>query len=155
MVKEIKHTLTEFTNVLISNNVLELAGKEKDNGNNDTGCTMKKEIKHTPGPWKKVYRGSNEMWTDFVGVLIGDNVIEFSGSKDSYNNDADATLIASAPDLAIENEKLKSALEMVKKALWEMATTRVQSHEDGCDLANAANMVLKQIKDITEREDSE
>lgn len=65
--------------------------------------------KHTPGPWKRSIRGG--MITTSDEPLICENICQILGD---YNNDsqtiANADLIASAPSLLEENQKLKDSL---------------------------------------------
>ena len=62
-----------------------------------------KEFKGTPGKWKYTVRNVNEMMTTFHGVTIGDTYIEAA----TRNEREDALLIAAAPDLLKELQKLR------------------------------------------------
>lgn len=56
---------------------------------------MSNETKWTPGPWHKAHRNNNDMQMSFHGAIIGDVFVETT----TRNEEADAHLIAAAPDL--------------------------------------------------------
>ena len=62
----------------------------------------------TPGPWKVVQRSSNEMMCSFVGVVVGDDLIEMPGPQSNVGT-ANARLISAAPDL------LEALIELVQE----------------------------------------
>lgn len=61
------------------------------------------KFKGTPGKWKYTVRNVNEMMTTFHGVTIGDTYIEAA----TRNEREDALLIAAAPDLLKELQRLR------------------------------------------------
>jgi hypothetical protein len=64
--------------------------------------------KHTPGPWKFVQGGSGNFPT--WNVRIGSNLVTLPSAASMETLDADARLIAAAPDLL---EALKLALSII------------------------------------------
>lgn len=66
--------------------------------------------KHTAGPWKKAYRNVNEIMTTFHGVMIGNVFVDIA----TCNDEADARLIAAAPELLEALEEARLTLEVVQ-----------------------------------------
>ena len=63
---------------------------------------------HTPGPWKL-----EQSWKNGVYTSIGP--VEWGHDGDIYCRDADALLIAAAPDLLRERDELRAKLERVEE----------------------------------------
>ena len=66
---------------------------------------MDKQQAHTPGPWK-----------DAGEFIIGSDNTTICQARDEESWDANARLIASAPDLLAERDRLREALESVVHA---------------------------------------
>lgn len=77
--------------------------------------------KHTPGPWEPGYGEDSKAFGIFTKQHLESGVIDHPicliSPQDKVNDQdkANAELIASAPALKEENEKLKEALEVIKK----------------------------------------
>lgn len=68
--------------------------------------------KHTPGPWTFVQGGSGDFPT--WNVRIGNRgLITLPATASMETMDADARLIASAPDLAAQRDALLEALRLI------------------------------------------
>ena len=83
------------------------------------------DAKHTPGPWEVVpsipEEGYNCFWLKGPN---GENLADISGYQSDQTKQANAQLIARAPDLLAENETLKkriSELEAAQK--WQPIDT--------------------------------
>ena len=76
-------------------------------------------MKHTPGPWKAViasYSEDNLSWLACADVVTprGATLVRFEGTQDYQKNDeyeANARLIAAAPELAEEVQTLLDVIE--------------------------------------------
>lgn len=79
-------------------------------------------MKHTKGPWV-VYENISEFKTGYVVVETadGDRIYEREVYKSTYENEfANAALIAAAPDLLEERDKLKAVNAELLEALEEI-----------------------------------
>lgn len=103
------------------------------------------ETNHTPGPWG-VERTDTMLWVGPLrheGGKVAEIVAPIAWGRD-YRADylakqeANAALIARAPDLLAENERLREALRLVAKA--EYNPTQWQAIE----LKNVARAALKE-----------
>lgn len=66
---------------------------------------------HTPGPWHYEQASSSHRVLDSDNVLITEVESDLAENEDRY--EADARLIASAPDLLAENTRLREALKQL------------------------------------------
>ncbi len=73
-------------------------------------------MKHTPGPWTFVQGGSGNFPT--WNVRIGSNLITLPFASSMDKLDADARLIAAAPDLLAALEVLARSFSAVAYAAW-------------------------------------
>jgi len=69
-------------------------------------------MKHTPGNWKSFTDNTNGF-----GVTNGNTVIAIAGETDLKENEANANLIATAPELLQEYKKLVGRVSTMQKAM--------------------------------------
>lgn len=72
--------------------------------------------KHTPGPWRVYPHGSSVPAYDVCDRIVADVITGRSAHQGP--SDADAQLIASAPDLLADNERLKARVAELEEMLW-------------------------------------
>lgn len=92
--------------------------------------TMKNETKHTPGPWtighgeeqfnaSNIYAESGGICSVY-GIPLHSKFLEVENVERFGVALANAKLIASAPDLAAENQKLRDLLESIAPKIGAM-----------------------------------
>lgn len=88
------------------------------------GCKMSKSNKHTPGPWKFHHEdGFNKIKSDAVETGFKDLALVYGGGRFQDAN-ANARLIAAAPDLLEALERLAADYaDRVTKTQWDQTAS--------------------------------
>lgn len=109
--------------------------------------------KHTPGPWT-IYDDGEDGSDIIMAHIDGENsdIAEMSRDLPPAQRKANAALIASAPDLLAERDRLRevnaelvAALEDVTSA-YERAITALGAHEWGMLTIEAARAALAKVR---------
>ena len=87
---------------------------------------------HTPGPWRK----EGHDWVSATGVVVFE-FIPYEGGY--FVCDEDETIAMAAPDLLVENQRLREALEGIR----DMPT---YDQDDHLRLRNIAREALKEVE---------
>lgn len=94
------------------------------------------EGKHTPGPWTAFYKNKYDEW--HVSLPITGSSMKLALCSDgiqSENREADAHLIAAAPDLL---EALKKIVVLDTHLVWTGGSVPEPSHEEMGEIAKIA-----------------
>ena len=98
---------------------------------------------HTPGPWTCFYKSKYDEWHVSVPMSQGSmNWALFDDGVRSENPEADARLIAAAPDLLAALQALRLAREQNKYPSWEKGVPMFNEAESMADAAIAKALGL-------------
>lgn len=102
-------------------------------------------MKHTKGPWRPLTFSNHELRTDFAMVQIGDSAHMIGYSEQDF---ADAELIAAAPDLLEERDKLKAVNAELLEALKYMVSASFALDDTGYDARAVARAAIAKAEGL-------
>lgn len=110
-----------------------------------------KDSKHTAGPWiaKHTYQSGWQIWSESAKEIICTE--KSYGWRDSDEHKANAELIARAPDLLREVEKLHKFKDYVHKRLDDAGIEKNPDGEHskhGCRIGDRLDIVLREVEQL-------